>query len=112
MTHFVPFVSITFCTPSHPPPCLTQPPSSIQPHPPTLNTHNLHHLIHLPVHLYYATNEDADIAEKDGQDAKALANIKELAENSNISNPELDTKGQDYSLGKKEMECAYRLSQQ
>ena len=56
-------------------------------------------------------NEDADIAEKDGQDAKVLANIKELAENSNISNPELDTKGQDYSFGKKKMECAYRLSQ-
>ena len=77
MTHFVPFISLTFCTPSPPP-----------------------------------TNEDTDIAEEGGQDAKVLANIKELAENSNISNPELDTKGQDYSLGKKEMECAYRLSQQ
>ena len=39
-----------------------------------------------------------------------LAN-KEVAENSNISNPDLDTKGQDYGLGKKVMLISNLLKQ-
>ena len=71
---------------------------------------NLHHLIHLPVHLTIHLTEDTDIAEEGGQDAKVPAAEEELAENSNISNPDFDTKGQDYGMGKMEIECAYRLS--
>ena len=47
-------------------------------------------LFHLIVHL---NTEDVDIVEEDGQDGKGN---EEVAENSNISSPDLDTKGHDY----------------
>ena len=48
-------------------------------------------LFHLIVHL---NTEDVDIVEEDGQDGKGN---EEVAENLNISSPDLDTKGQDYN---------------
>ena len=65
-------------------------------------------LFHLIVHLN--NTEDVDIVEEDGQDGKVPGN-EEIAENSNISSPDLETKGQDYRWRRtKKWECAFKRS--
>ena len=102
----------TFCSPSHPPPCLRPPPASFQPQHSTPTTS--------PSIFLFTFTADADIAEKEGQDERVPAD-KEGVENSNISSTDLDTKGQDYGrgeifsiknpfIGGGGWECAYRLT--